>query len=40
VKDECEMTGTKFNGNSNIDNDAKPLSNDEIFKNWKKILGL
>jgi hypothetical protein len=40
VKDECEMTGTKFNGNSNIDNDAKSLSNDEIFKNWKKILGL
>ena len=40
VKDECEMTGTKFNGNFNIDNDAEPLSNDEIFKNWKKILGL
>ncbi len=38
VKEECEMTGTKFNGNTHIDNDTESLSDDEIFRKWKKVL--
>lgn len=40
VKEECEMTGTKFNGNSHIDNDTESLSDEEIFKKWKNLLKL
>ena len=40
VKEECEMTGTKFNGNSYIDNDTESLTDEEIFRNWKNLLKL
>jgi len=40
VKDECETTGTKFYGNLATDHDGKRLSNDEIIKEWIKILEL
>lgn len=40
VKEECEMTETKFNGNSYIDNDAELLTDEEIFRNWKNLLKL
>jgi len=40
VKDECETTGTKFYGNSATDHDVKELSNDEIIKEWIKLLNL
>lgn len=40
VKDECETTGTKFYGNSATDHDVKELTNDEIIKEWIKILDL
>ena len=38
VKDECESTGTKFYGNTATDHDVKNLTNDEIIKEWIKIL--
>jgi glycosyltransferase involved in cell wall biosynthesis len=40
VKDECESTGTKFYGNTATDHDVKELTNDEIIKEWIKVLGL
>lgn len=40
VKEECDMTGTKFNGNSYIDNDTESLSDNEIFKKWENLLSL
>jgi len=40
VKDECESTGTKFYGNEATDHDVKNLTNDEIIKEWIKILDL
>ncbi len=40
VKDECESTGTKFYGNVATDHDVKELTNDEIIKEWIKVLGL
>ena len=40
VKDECESTGTKFYGNVATDHDVKELTNDEIIKEWVKILEL
>jgi hypothetical protein len=38
VKDECESTGTKFYGNTATDHDVINLTNDEIIKEWIKIL--
>jgi len=40
VKDECETTGTKFYGNEATNHDVKELSNDDIIKEWIKLLGL
>ena len=40
VKDECESTGTVFNGNSATTNDNKILSNEEIIAEWVKVLEL
>lgn len=40
VKDECETTGTKFYGNFATNHDVKELSNDNIIKEWIKILEL
>lgn len=40
VKDECESTGTKFYGNVATDHDVKDLTNDEIIKEWIKVLEL
>lgn len=40
VKDECEMTNTKFFGVPSIENDGEKLDNEEIFNKWKKILDL
>ena len=38
VKDECWLTNTKFFGNEETNNIVSPLSNNEIFELWKKIL--
>lgn len=40
VKDECELTGTKFFGNEATDYEPIPMTNDEIIKTWIKILEL
>jgi hypothetical protein len=40
VKDECEATGVIFNGNEATDNPPVLLTNDEIMKEWEKLLGL
>jgi hypothetical protein len=40
VKDECETTGTKFYGSEATEHDIINLSNDEIIKEWVKILDL
>ena len=40
VKDECETTGTKFYGNKATEHDTLNLSNDEIIKEWIKVLEL
>ena len=40
VKDECETTGTKFYGSKATEHDVINLSNDEIIKEWVKILEL
>ena len=36
VKDECYLTGTKFFGNKETENEVSTLTNEEIFKLWKK----
>lgn len=38
VKDECETTGTPFFGNYATNNPPNLLSNDEIIKEWVKLL--
>ena len=38
VKDECETNGTEFYGNYATNHDVKDLTNDEIIKEWLKIL--
>ena len=40
VKDECETTGTKFFGNDATDHDIISLTNEDIIKEWRKILNL
>jgi hypothetical protein len=40
VKDECETNGTKFFGNHATNHDVKDLTNDEIIKEWVKVLEL
>ena len=40
VKDECETTGTKFYGSKATEHDIINLSNNEIVKEWVKILDL
>ena len=40
VKDECETTGTKFYGSKATEHDVINLSNDEIIKEWVKVLDL
>ena len=40
VKDECETTGTKFYGSKATEHDVINLTNDEIIKEWVKILEL
>jgi hypothetical protein len=36
VKDECYLTGTKFFGNKETENEVSTLTNEEILKLWKK----
>jgi len=38
VKDECYLTGTKFFGNEETDNEVSPLTNEEIINKWKILL--
>jgi hypothetical protein len=38
VKDECWLTNTQFFGNEETNNIVSPLSNDEIFQLWNKLL--
>ena len=38
VKDECWLTNTKFFGNEETENEVSVLSNDEIIKEWVKLL--
>ena len=38
VKDECELTNTKFFGNEETNNEVSKLTNDEIINLWKKIF--
>ena len=38
VKDECYLTGTKFFGNKETENEVSTLTNEEILKLWKKIF--
>ncbi len=40
VKDECYLTGTKFFGNDETDNEISTLSNQEIINKWIEILEL
>ena len=40
VKESVRWPGTKFNGNSYIDNDTESLTDEEIFRNWKNLLKL
>ena len=40
VKDECETNGTKFFGNHATNHDTKDLTNEEIIKEWVKVLEL
>jgi hypothetical protein len=40
VKDECDLTNTKFFGNEETENEVSKLSNIEIVDAWKKILGI
>lgn len=40
VKDECETTGVKFNGNPATNNPPNLLTNEEIIQEWVKILEL
>lgn len=38
VKDECYLTGTKFFGNKETENEVSTLSNEEILKLWENIF--
>jgi hypothetical protein len=38
VKDECYLTGTKFFGNEETENEVSTLSNEETLKLWEKIF--
>jgi hypothetical protein len=38
VKDECNTNGTKFFGNHSTNHDSKDLTNEEIVKEWIKVL--
>jgi hypothetical protein len=38
VKDECWLTNTQFFGNEETNNIVSPLSNDDIFELWCKLL--
>lgn len=40
VKDECYLTGTKFFGNEETENEVSKLTNDEIITLWKNVLEL
>ena len=40
VKDECYLTGTKFFGNEETENEVSSLTNDEVIGLWVKELGL
>jgi hypothetical protein len=40
VKDECELTGTKFFGTNSTSHNNHIIPNDEVIKNWIKILEL
>jgi hypothetical protein len=40
VKDECELTNTKFFGNEETQNEVSKLTNDEIIKKWKTLFNL
>ncbi len=40
VKDECWLTNTQFFGNEETNNIVSPLTNDEIFQEWKRVLEL
>jgi hypothetical protein len=40
VKDECESTGTIFNGNFATNHDGEKLTNEEIMNRWVKVLGV
>jgi hypothetical protein len=40
VKDECELTNTKFFGNEETQNEVSKLTNDEIIDKWKKLFNI
>jgi hypothetical protein len=40
VKDECELTGTKFFGNDATNYEPISMTNEEILNKWIKILGI
>ena len=40
VKDECYLTGTKFFGNEETENEVSTLTNEEVIGLWAKELGL
>lgn len=40
VKDECYLTGTKFFGNEETENEVSTLTNEEVIGLWVKELGL
>jgi hypothetical protein len=38
VKDECELTNTKFFGNEETSNEVSTLTNNEIINLWKNLF--
>lgn len=40
VKDECWSTGTEFFGNEETEHTVSELTNEEIIKEWFKVLGI
>ena len=38
VKDECYLTGTKFFGNDQTENEVSTLSNDEVIDLWLNLF--
>ena len=38
VKDECQLTGTKFFGNKSTNNEISSLTNEEVINKWIKLI--